>query len=463
VSEAPLGELARIGPEAWLVGGAVRDRLLGRTTSDYDVVLAGDPEPVARALGRAAGGHVFGLSEAFGAWRVVAHDRRWQVDLMSFAGDGLEQDLAQRDLTVNAIAEPVSGGPHVDPFGGLGDLQSGRLRMVSPAAFDRDPLRTLRLARLACELGFDVAVETAEAAARAAPTLTGVAPERIFAELRRVVASERPVRGLELMERLGATAVVFPELLELHGIEQSHFHHLDVHDHTIQVLARMVELERDPEPVFGGLAPAVSEILAEPLADELTRSQALRFGALLHDVAKPQTRAVAPSGRVTFLGHDEAGAGNAVEILRRLRASERLCEYVAALTRHHLRLGFLVHDVPLDRHAVYRYLSQSDPVQVDVTVLSVADRLATLGQGSAVAVERHLALARELMGEALAWRSEPPRPPIRGDELARALGIRPGRELGRLLETLEEAQFAGEIASPQEAVEFARRRLTAHE
>jgi poly(A) polymerase len=455
----PLPELAKLGDAAWLVGGAVRDRLLDRETSDYDVAVLGDPASIARSLGRASGGHAFALSESFGAWRVVAHDRRWQVDLIPLAGGSVEADLAQRDLTVNAVAEPLSGGEHVDPFGGLADLRSRRLRMVSAGAFERDPLRALRVARLAGELGFEVDAGTVEAARRAASGLRGVASERVFAELKRVLVSERPLRGLELMESVGATAVVLPELLALRGVEQSHFHHLDAYEHTLDVLARTVELESDPEPVFAGAAPAVLEVLQEPLADELTRGQALRFGALLHDIAKPQTRQVTPAGRVTFMGHDEAGAMAAVEILRRLRASERLCEYAAGLTRNHLRLGFLVHERPLDRHAVYRYLKACAPVEVEVTALSVADRLATRGTGAASAVAKHLELARELMGEALAWREQPPRPPIRGDELARELGMPPGPQLGSLLQTLEEASFAGEISSSRDAVRLARRRL----
>ena len=129
---------------------------------------------------------------------------------------------------------------------------------------------------------------------------------------------------------------------------------------------------------------------------------------------------------------------------------------MAALTRHHLCLGFLVHEAPLTRRAIYRYLSACEPVQVDVTLLSVADRLATRGRGSEEAIRRHLELARVLLGEALAWRTERPRPPLRGDELARAVGLRPGRQLGRILAELEEASFAGEISSRDQAIALAR-------
>jgi poly(A) polymerase len=452
----PLDALAAHADAAWLVGGAVRDRLLGRATGDLDVVVQGDdPRRLARALARATGGHAFKLSEVFGVWRVVAPDRGWQLDLLPLTGETIESDLAQRDFTINAIAEPLDGGEYVDPFDGVGDLRARRLRMVSGRAFVEDPLRTLRLARLVAELGFEVDTETAAAASAGAGALVGVAAERIFLELRRIMVSDRALDGLALMDALGATAVVLPEVADLHGVEQSRYHHLDVHEHTRAVLAEVIELERDPEPVFSEHADAVRAVFAQPLANELSRGQALRFGALFHDIAKPRTREVTPEGRVTFIGHDDVGAAMTSAALQRLRAGERLCEYVTALTRHHLRLGFLVHEAPLGRHAIYRYLSTCAPVAVEVTALSVADRLATRGAGSEQAIARHVRLARELIGEALAWRADPPRTPIRGDELARALRLAPGPQLGRILEALTEASFAGEIQTSEQAIERA--------
>jgi poly(A) polymerase len=441
---------------AWLVGGALRDRLLGRPTSDYDVAVESDPESVARGLARATRGHAFALSEAFGAWRVVTHDHSWQLDVLPLGGDSIEADLAARDFTVNALAEPLGGGAVIDPFGGLEDLRLQLLRMVSAAAFENDALRTLRLARLSCELAFDVEPETAKVASKHARGLAAVAPERIFSELKRIVTADRALDGLAQMDALAITDVVLPELRALHGIEQSRYHHLDVHEHTRAVLAEAIALERDPAPALGPQAAAADRLLSEPLADELTRWGALRFGALFHDIAKPQTRGVTAEGRVTFMGHDEAGATVAAGVLERLRASERLCQQVAALTRHHLRLGFLVHQAPLDRRAIYRYLRATDPVQVDVTVLSVADRLATRGSRSEEAIAKHLELAQELLGEAFAWLQDPPRPPLRGDELARALGLRPSPQIGRILRQLEEASFAGEIRTREQALDKAR-------
>ena len=457
----PLAALAEIAPRhghAWLVGGAVRDSLLGRETPDFDLAVQGDVRALARELGRRAGGHAFQLSDQFGAWRVRSHDQDWQVDLTPLMGETLDQDLRRRDLTINAIARELAseGAELVDPCGGVADLEARRLRSVGADSFSADPLRVLRLARMGAELGFTADQDTLRLAAEAAPLLSQVAAERVFAELRLTLVSDRAVSGLELAQSIGATAAVLPELDALRGLRQSDYHHLDVYDHTLMTLQTTIDLERDPAAVFEESAPALAGVLDEPLANELTRGQALRFAALLHDIAKPLTYALSPEGRPTFFEHDVRGAEMVTAILTRLRASERLIAHVAALTRHHLRLGFLVHERPLSARAIYRYLAVCDPVEVDVTMLSVADRLATRGRNFERAAEPHLQLAREMLAAALAWRRNRPRPPATGDELVHALGILPGPQLGRLLAELTEADYAGELGSEDEVLAYAR-------
>ena len=446
------------GVEAWVVGGAVRDDLLGRPVRDVDVAVDGDPEPPARAVAAALGGPVFPLSEAFGAWRVIERSTGRVYDFSPLQGDTIEQDLAKRDFTVNAIGRPLGGGELIDPFGGQGDLEARTLRVLGRAAYESDPLRPLRLARFAAELGFSPDPETERLTAEAAPRTTEAAGERVFAELRRLVLAPGVLAGLDLADRLGLVRAVLPELADLHDVEQSQYHHLDVYGHTIEVLERLIEMEGRLEELFGPSGAQAADVLDEPLADELTRRQALRFGALLHDIGKPATRAVRPDGRITFMGHDRVGQEMVRNVCRRLRTSEHLAKFLGALTRHHLRLGFLVHERPLDRRAVYRYLTRTAPVEVEVTLLSCADRLATRGRHAERATRAHLDLARELLTAALDWRAgAAPRPPVRGDELARELGMRPGPELGRLLAELEEAAYAGEARTRDEAVALARR------
>ncbi|MDE3132707.1 MAG: HD domain-containing protein [Acidobacteriota bacterium] len=459
----PLAALAQLAPSrgrVWLVGGAVRDELLGRATPDYDVAVDGDVRALARELGRRAGGHAFRLSDAFGAWRVRAHAGDWQVDLTPLLGETLEQDLRRRDLTINAIARELSSGSGegelIDPCGGVADLEARRLRSAGPESFSADPLRVLRLARMAAELGFTAARDTLRLASASASGLAGVAPERVFAELRLTLSAQRAVAGIELARELGATAVVLPELDALRGVRQSDYHHLDVYEHTLATLQAAIDLLGDLAATFGELAPALAAVLDEPLANDLSRGQALRLGALLHDIAKPLTFELSPEGRPTFFAHDLRGAELAARILTRLRASERLTTHVAALTRNHLRLGFLVHEQPLAARTIYHYLAACEPAEVDVTVLSVADRLATRGRNAERAVTAHLELARKLLADALAWRAQRPRPPVAGDELARALGIEPGPRLGRLLAELTAAAYAGEIEGDAALLAHAR-------
>jgi putative nucleotidyltransferase with HDIG domain len=261
------------------------------------------------------------------------------------------------------------------------------------------------------------------------------------------------------MDALGLTAAILPELEALRGVEQNRYHHADVHAHTIEVLEHAVALQADPSAVFGAEhAAAVGALLAEPLADDVDRGFALRLGALLHDAAKPATLGHRDDGTPTFIGHDRAGAELAREVLTRLRASEKLKAHVAALARHHLRLGFMVHDQPLSRRALYRYLTTCEPVEVDVTLLSVADRLATRGRKAQESIAKHLDVARVVLPAALQWRAEGRRTPlVRGDKLAAALALDDGPELGRLLAEIDEARFAGEVATRDEALALAAR------
>ena len=447
------------GPEgAWLVGGVVRDALMGRPLGDVDLVVDADPEASARVVARAVGGPAFPLSEEFGAWRVLDRKRRFTVDVAPLQGRTIEEDLARRDFTVNAVAVPLAGGEPIDPTGGIHDLEQGILRVQGAEAYADDPLRPLRLVRLYAELGLAPDPETRRLTVEAAPRLSEPSSERVFAELRRMLLAPGLLPALELAEGLGVLRAVLPEVAALRGVQQSRFHHLDVYDHTLEVLRQMVGIEERLDDLFGELGAPLRRLLDEPLADELTRLEALRFGALFHDVAKPETRGLRPDGRVTFIGHDSVGADVVQRIFRRLRASERLRTFVSELTRHHLVLGFLVRERPLSVRTVYAYLRQCAPVEVEVTVLSCADRLATRGANAEAAIAAHLELARELMGPALEWRAEgPPRAPVRGDDLAAELAIEPGPELGALLGRLEEAAYTGEAVTREDALALARR------
>jgi poly(A) polymerase len=462
---APLAALARRalgeGEGVWIAGGAVRDAALGLGVDDLDLAVAADPAAVAKAVAREGNGHSFELSAEYATWRAVAADGSWQVDATALRGPTIEADLAERDFTVGAVAVPLGGGEPIDPFGGLADLDRRLLRAVGEGSFAADPLRLLRSARLAAGLGLEVDPGTVALARAEAGRAAEPAGERQLAELRQLLGGPDPLRGVALLDELGLTPVVLPEVEALKGVEQGPNHHLDVHGHTLAVLERTLEVESDLERFGGERAEEIDALLAEPLADEMSRGTALRFGALLHDIGKPATRSE-QQGFVTFVGHDRDGVGIVGGICRRLRASRALTRHLQDLTLHHLRLGFMVHEAPLPPRRVHEYLRATDPVAADVTLLTIADRLSARGTGpfaTEEAIEAHLALAREMLAAALDWRRDGPPPPLlRGDELAAELGIAEGPEVGELLEDLEAAQYAGEVTSRGEALEYLRRR-----
>jgi putative nucleotidyltransferase with HDIG domain len=464
LASSPLVGLARralgAGEGVWIAGGAVRDAALGHDVLDLDLAVAGDPAAAAREIAREGNGHAFELSAEFATWRAVAADRSWQIDVTALRGETIEADLGERDFTIGAVAVPLGSGEPLDPFDGLADLDRRRLRVVSARSFGSDPLRLLRAARLAATLGLEIDPGTAELARAEAGRAAEPAGERQLLELRQLVGGPDPLRGLALIEELGLLPVVLPELEALRGVEQGPNHHLDVYGHTLAVLERTLEVEADLERFGGERAAELEALLAEPLADEMIRATALRFGALLHDIGKPATRSER-DGYVTFVGHDSDGAELVGGLCRRLRASRELTRHLQGLTLHHLRLGFLVHEAPLAPRRVHEYLRATEPVEVDVTLLTVADRLSARGSGpfaTEEAIGRHLALAREMIAAGLEWRRQgPPRPLLRGDELAGELGIEPGPELGELLAELEAAQYAGEVSTRAEAVERARK------
>ncbi|UJA20637.1 HD domain-containing protein [Thermoleophilia bacterium SCSIO 60948] len=432
--------------EAWVVGGAVRDAALGRPVVDVDLALHGDVERAARTLADATGRHAFELSSEFRTWRVVDREG-WSADIAALRADSIEADLGLRDFTLNAVAVPVSGDSVLDPTGGLDDLAEARLRAAGPSAFADDPLRILRGARLAGTLALEIEPETARLANASADRAGEAAGERQLAELRGLICGPDPLRGLDALDELGGTPRVLPELEALKGLEQNPNHHLDAHGHTLAVLAMALEIESDLERFAPGEGERAAALLAEPLADEMTRGEALRFGALVHDWGKPHTRGER-DGWIIFPGHDEVGAELIGDAFRRLRSSRALRSHLEALTRHHLRLGFLARERPLPPRTLYAYLAATAPVAADVTLLTVADRLSARGGGATATeamIEAHLALAAEVMPAALDWHFEGrPASPLDGAAL-QALGVAPGPRLGGIMEELAAAEFAGEL------------------
>jgi len=440
---------------AWLVGGSVRDLLLGRAVTDIDLVVDGDPRQAARQLARERGGSPFPLSERHGAWRVVVDGGT--IDIAASRGS-IEHDLGLRDFTVNAMAMALADGSLLDPLAGRDDLEQRLLRVASGAAFRDDPLRLLRLPRIAHELGFAIEPGTERLAAGEAALAAQPSGERIFMEVRRMVAGDRPAEALRLANRLGVLAAVLPEIEPLRGCTQSAHHGFDVWEHTLHVVEAAADIGDHPGHYLPEQAAQVRDELDRAVGDELDARSTLRLAALFHDIGKPQTR-VEREGRVSFMGHDREGAEAAAAVLGRWKASNAVIRFCQALVREHLVLGFAIPDRPLDRRAAYRYLRATEPWPASSVVLSLADRLATRGPRSRLRhLRRHTETAGELLDLIAALEADPRSPLLRGDEIAREAGVS-GAAISRLVDWLAEEQAAGTITTREEALAGVREQV----
>ena len=469
----------------YLVGGSLRDALLGRSVADLDLSVASDSPELARALADRLGGHFVLLDAERGIARVVLDEGPVRtIDIAPLRGD-IHADLAERDFTVDALAAPIEGlaaGTAValiDPHGGVADLEDGVIRLVSEQALVDDPLRLLRAVRLAAQLDFRLTPETADAIRRHAGRIGQAAAERQRDELARCFATRRAGPALRLMDDLGLLERLFPEVTAGRGVTQPKEHHWDVFDHAIETVTALDFMLAEEEPPDGRKArpdgrearfrralwdalaflPGLREHFAEEVSEGRSRAAILKLAGLLHDVAKPETRAPDATGRIRFFGHAERGAETARHVMRRLRFSRREVELVATMVEEHLRPGQLSQEGPPSRRALFRFFRDTGEAAESVLFLSLADHLAArgprlriVGWGRHVAYIAHV-LARRDEEESIV---RPPRL-LTGNDIMAALGIGPGPEVGRLLGALEEAQAGGEVAGNDDALEFVRR------
>ncbi|MDT4904453.1 MAG: poly(A) polymerase [Pseudonocardiales bacterium] len=412
---------SQAGRELHLVGGPVRDALMGRSCEDLDFTTDARPEQVLEIVAPLAsatwttgiefgtvGARVHGLMCEITTFRADRYDRVSRNPIVAY-GDSLEDDLRRRDFTMNAMAVSVTGDKTFsDPFGGLADLARGVLRTpgTPTESFADDPLRMLRAARFVSTLGVTVAPEVLAAMTAMADQLGRITAERIQAELNKLLLGAAPRNGLEVMVDTGLADAVLPELPALRMAADEHGEHKDVYAHTLQVLDQAIDLETDGPDLV------------------------LRWAALLHDIGKPATRAFAPGGRVTFHHHEVVGARMARKRLKALRASNDLIDDVSQLVFLHLRF-YGYRSSEWTDSAVRRYVVDAGPLLPRLHKLVRSD-CTTRNKRKAAA----LSAAYDALEERIAALKEQEeldsiRPDLDGNQIMEVLGIPPGRLVGQ--------------------------------
>ena len=445
--------LEAAGHEAWVVGGWVRDALMGRPGHDVDVTCSSPWEETERVL-RAAGVEVHQTGVAHGTVTAVvdglpvetttyrvegAYSDRRHPDEVRFVTD-VRQDLARRDFTVNAMALRVPDLQFVDPFGGASDLSKGVLRTpVDPRqSFDDDPLRMMRAVRFVAQLGFRIAPDAAEAITSMRDRIDIVSAERVRDELTKLLLSDRPRAGLEALVESGLADIVFPEIPALQLQIDEHHRHKDVFEHTMIVLERAIALETGPD----GPVPA----------PDLT----LRLAAVMHDIGKPKTRRFESGGKVSFHHHDAVGAKMTRKRLKALRFDHHLVEDVSELVNMHLRFHGYV-DEPWTDSAVRRYVKDAGHLYERLNRLTRADAT-TQNKRKAMIFSQAMDEMEERVRELKKKEDfDAIRPDLDGNEIMELLGLEPGPMIGRAYKHMLEYRLDNGPVDHDVAVEELKR------
>jgi len=427
---------------AYLVGGAIRDRILGHATKDIDITVTGNGIEFAKAIA-----HSFRLKRVleyprFGTAMVPYHDIIIEVVSTrseQYASNSrkpkvsrgtLYEDLARRDFTVNALAMSLNEDSLyelTDYFQGLRDLDAGIIRTpLDPiTTFSEDPLRMLRAIRFSTQLGFKIEDETFRAISKVKDRMAIISQERITEELTKILkVPHQPSRAFLLMKKCGLLDIILPEIAKLDGVDQKNgYHHKDVFRHSLQVLDNIAEK-----------------------TDKLE----LRFTALIHDIAKPQTKRYVEGKGWTFHGHEELGARMVKPLCRRLKLPNKLMEYAEKLTRLHLR-PIAIADEGVTDSAVRRLCADAGEEIDDLITLCRADITSKNPRKVAEYMANFDRVVKKIAEVEEKDRMRAFQSPVRGDEIMRLCNLEPGPAVGHIKKAIEEAILSGEIDNDYEA------------
>ncbi len=459
-----LADLMSLSPrEAYLVGGSVRDLLLGkREMKDLDILMPSGSESVARAFAYRIDASFFFLDEERSVSRVVKQTGReiTQFDFTNFEGADLTADLGRRDFTINAMAldlrELIAKGrvdDLIDPYNGKKDLQDRLIRIVAPKVLDEDPLRLLRAVRFAATLGFTIEGETAEQIRLRADRISAPSPERLRDEFFLILSERRADRHFLLLDSLGLLAPLLPELEPLRGFAPGMYQVHDVLNHSIKTAGYIDSVLDDLPALSPDHAGSVLTHVEESLEHFVPRLAALRFACLLHDMAKPDTY-TETEGHIRFHGHDNLGAEKALFLCRRLRLSRATEALVSRIVKYHMRLFSLSTQGGPSKNALFRYCRDLGDALPEGLLLAQADARATyeiMPKEKFTDTEKPMAVVLDyyytkfLKAEA--------RPLITGNDLIRH-GLIPGPRFREILEDVKERQAEGVFRNRDEALDY---------
>ncbi|MBF0483844.1 MAG: HDIG domain-containing protein [Candidatus Omnitrophica bacterium] len=446
----------------YMVGGFVRDLILKRVNLDFDFAVEKNALKLAEAFADKIKGAYVLLDDENVCGRVVKKQKGiiYTYDFAQFRAPTLKQDLAHRDFSINTLLIDINNisldedltAQIKDQNKGLVDLKKKTIRMVSPKIFVEDPLRVLRAYSICAVLNFKIDPNTLKQIQKDMKLLHKVSMERVREEFFKILGSPSAALVLKEMDKIGLLSEIIPQIQVMKGCKQGGYHHLDVWKHSMEALRQYEILAEN----FTGTE--MGAYLNKPLSGTHTYNAMIKLACLLHDIGKPDTRKKEING-FSFHGHENAGKGMARHIAKMLKLSTEERHWLEDLVAFHLRPGYLANfKVPSSR-AIFRFLRDAGYKAPAITILTMADQLATRGPLTTQESMDHLAqICGDLIKEYFRKQNEKPLVKfINGHDIMKALKLKPSPEVGKILREVEEAQALGKIKTKEEAVELARK------
>ena len=440
----------------FIVGGSLRDRLLGRTPTDVDIVVQNNPELFAKELATKLNSRVLAMVRpAHPMFRVVSKGHIF--DISPLQGSSIEEDLRQRDFTINALAYETISARTIDVTHGLEDIQGGKIRQISNSIFRADPLRLLRAFRIAAQLGFQIEKQTQKMILKDALLISEASAERIRWELLGILEASDTHVWLQEMADSGILFNILPEMAAMKGCSQNRHHTFDVFDHTIQTVRHMEILTaQDGNP----------NTTPSPVTQAMHRRRQarLKLAALLHDIGKPLTRIVARDAHVKFSGHASAGARMVADIGSRLRFSRAEIEHAVKMVQYHLSPLLLFNAKnkrTLSRRGIIRFFMNTHADTKDVLLISLADMRGKQPSEQARESKFEQFLMELIQQYDTHFRTALEAPSlISGHDLIHLLNLTPSPLFKQVLARTRECQLAGNITTRKEALKFAANEIS---
>ncbi|MDO9529007.1 MAG: HD domain-containing protein [Syntrophales bacterium] len=451
----------------YVVGGAIRDRILKRYSSDIDIVLPYGTHEVAVDFADKTGGAYILLDDEphQKTERVVikSYDETFVFDFTKMRGASIKEDLEKRDFTINAMALPLVDYLEdrldllIDPFDGRDGIRGKKIEMLTEGSFKDDPLRMLRALRFAGQLGFSVDMKTRKSIIRNRCELKKVSWERIRDEFFKILSLSPCTPYIVDMDGLGLLEEILPEILSMKGVCQNGYHHLYVWEHILLSLKNIDIVMNNPEDYFAGYSLNLKEYLKTELVLGRSRDSIIKLATLLHDSGKPETASKNVDGCVKFIGHEDAGSKIAEKVARRLKLSNKEISFVKDLVGNHMHLINFSFLDSLSQKGVLRFFRKNPEEFWAYFILFLADSMAALGPDvPGDRVSENKKMTKEMLDKyyhEFKPRSEKPRL-VTGQDLIDKFDLSPGPFLGRILTKVEEFRIEGRIKDREEALRY---------